>query len=152
MKIEEIKELARIMAETGLSRLELNDDGATICMERNGPLLSDFRDAAAIGIIGGADGPAALIKKVQEPDEAVLSGSILRSPMVGVFYAAPSPDSDPFVQVGDRVKKGDVLCIVEAMKLMNEIQSEADGVIAEICVGNGQTVEFDQPLFRIETE
>ena len=151
MKIEEIRELAHIMAETGLTRLELTEDGETICIEKNAPFYTEDDNAARL--IGWADGPTAtLVKEVQKPEEAVLSGSILRSPMVGVFYAAPSPDSDPFVQVGDKVKKGDVLCIVEAMKLMNEIQSETDGVIAEICVGNGQTVEFDQPLFRIETE
>lgn len=65
-----------------------------------------------------------------------------------MFYAAPSPDSKPFVAVGDTVHKGDTLCIIEAMKLMNEINSEMDGEIAEICVGNGQVVEYDQPLFR----
>ena len=76
-------------------------------------------------------------------------GVYVKSPAVGVFYAAPSPDSKPFVAVGDTVHKGDTLCIIEAMKLMNEINSEMDGEIAEICVGNGQVVEYDQPLFRI---
>ena len=73
----------------------------------------------------------------------------MKSPAVGVFYAAPSPDSKPFVAVGDTVHKGDTLCIIEAMKLMNEINSEMDGEIAEVCVGNGQVVEYDQQLFRI---
>ena len=70
-------------------------------------------------------------------------------PRWGVFYSAPSPDARPFVEVGDQVKKGDTLCIIEAMKLMNEIPAELDGTVAEICVGNGQVVEFNQPLFRI---
>ena len=74
---------------------------------------------------------------------------MVASPMVGVYYAAPAPDKEPFVRVGDRVSKGDVLCIIEAMKLMNEITSDRDGVIVEICVENGQIVEYDQPLFRI---
>ena len=76
-------------------------------------------------------------------------GTYVRSPAVGVFYAAPSPDSKPFVAVGDTVQRGDTLCIIEAMKLMNEITSDIDGEIVEICVGNGQVVEYDQPLFRI---
>ena len=73
----------------------------------------------------------------------------MTAPMVGVFYAAPAPGDEPFVHVGSKVKAGETLCIIEAMKLMNEINSEMDGEIAEICVGNGQVVEYDQPLFRI---
>ena len=83
--------------------------------------------------------------KKEEPPE----GKLVKSPLVGTFYAAPSQDAAPYVKVGDPVKKGQVLAIVEAMKLMNEINSEMDGEIAEICVGNGQVVEYDQPLFRI---
>ena len=74
----------------------------------------------------------------------------ISSPMVGVFYAAPAEDADPYVQVGDRVKKGQTLCIVEAMKLMNEIVAETDGQIVEICAQNGQVVDFGCPLFRIK--
>ena len=80
---------------------------------------------------------------------AVSAGHWVNAPMVGVFYAAPAPDAEPFVRVGQHVQRGDVLCIVEAMKLMNEITADADGEIAEICVENGQVVEFGQPLFRI---
>ena len=84
------------------------------------------------------------IAEVQEKE-----GAYVRSPAVGVFYASPSPDSKPFVAVGDTVHRGDTLCIIEAMKLMNEIASDVDGKVVEICVGNGQVVEYDQPLFRI---
>lgn len=80
-----------------------------------------------------------------EPD-----GEAIKSPIVGTFYEAPSPDSDPFVKVGDTIKKGDTLCIVEAMKIMNEIESEVSGTIQKILVENGQPVEFDQPLFIIK--
>ena len=76
-------------------------------------------------------------------------GVYVKSPAVGVFYAAPSPDSKPFVAVGDTVHKGDTLCIIEAMKLMNEIESDFDGTVTEILVKNGQAVEYGQPLFRI---
>ncbi len=78
------------------------------------------------------------------------NGATIKSPMVGTFYAAPAPDQPPYVSVGKQVKEGDVLCIVEAMKLMNEIKCEVSGTITEILVKNGQTVEFDQPLFKIE--
>ena len=76
----------------------------------------------------------------------------VKSPLVGVFYAAPSEDAEPFVSVGSRVKKGQTLGIVEAMKLMNEIESDCDGVVTEICVQNGDTVEYGQPLFVVSAE
>lgn len=82
-------------------------------------------------------------------EEAAPSGKIVKSPLVGTFYAAPAEDAEPFVQVGDRVKKGQILAIVEAMKLMNDIESEFDGEIAEIYAENGKPVEYGQPLFRI---
>ena len=84
-----------------------------------------------------------------EEPAPVKEGTLVLAPTVGVFYSAPGPDARPFVEVGDQVKKGDTLCIIEAMKLMNEIPAEVDGTVAEICVGNGQVVEFNQPLFRI---
>lgn len=155
MNIEDVKALARLMTETGLTRLEFKTEkGETLNLERG--LSIDTSSAGSIGIIGGADAPTKVMVAAQENSEAAVhqdapqkEGTIVASPMVGVFYSAPSPDSDPFVQVGDQVKKGDVLCIIEAMKLMNEIQAEIDGTIVEITVGNGQVVEYDQPLFRI---
>lgn len=85
----------------------------------------------------------------EEAFQAESNGNIVKSPLVGTFYAAPSEDADPFVKIGDRVKKGQVLAIVEAMKLMNDIESDFDGEIAEIYVENGQPVEYGQPLFCI---
>ncbi|WP_230398697.1 acetyl-CoA carboxylase biotin carboxyl carrier protein [Novisyntrophococcus fermenticellae] len=82
-------------------------------------------------------------------DKAKAEGDLVKSPLVGTFYAAPSEDSEPFASVGDKVKKGQVLAIVEAMKLMNDIESDFDGMIAEVYVKNGETVEYGQPLFRI---
>ena len=99
---------------------------------------------AAPQTVAGQMHAAEPIAEVQEKE-----GAYVRSPAVGVFYASPSPDSKPFVAVGDTVHRGDTLCIIEAMKLMNEIASDVDGKVVEICVGNGQVVEYDQPLFRI---
>ena len=86
----------------------------------------------------------------EEAFQAESNGNIVKSPLVGTFYAAPSEDADPFVKIGDKVKKGQVLAIVEAMKLMNELSAEEEGVISEICVTNGQVVEYGTELFRIK--
>ena len=109
--------------------------------------------AAPVPVITAA--PAAMpfapapVEAPPQPAASGKEGTLVLSPTVGVFYAASTPDGKPFVEVGDRVKKGDTLCIIEAMKLMNEIPAEVDGSIAEVCVGNGQVVEYNQPLFRI---
>ena len=142
MNIKEIAALAEIARQNDLTRLEV--DGSHVIIER--------APAAAAPVQLPAVPTAAAVPAVlpaAAPVEEEKPGVYVKSPTVGVFYAAPAPGSKPFVSIGDRVKKGDVLCIVEAMKLMNEIISETDGEIKEICVGNGQVVEYDQPLFRI---
>ena len=88
--------------------------------------------------------------EVQEPAPPAANGTFIKSPIIGTFYAAAAPGSAPFVSVGDKVSKGSVVCIVESMKLMNEITSEFDGTVAEILVSDGEAVEFDQPLIRVE--
>jgi len=160
MDIKDIKELAELMKNTGLTHLNYTKKDEHLVLERQQHIHfsgSEFNEAASIGIIGGADGPTSVLARSAEeqseteaPAVSAAEGTAVVSPTVGVFYAAPSPESDPFVQIGDTVKKGDVLCIIEAMKLMNEITAEIDGVVTEICVGNGQVVEYDQPLFRIK--
>lgn len=131
MNIKDIAALAEIVKQNELTKLEIN--GENIVIERAvQPAVPEQMHTTE---------PIAEVKEKE--------GVYVKSPAVGVFYAAPSPDSKPFVAVGDTVHKGDTLCIIEAMKLMNEINSEMDGEIAEICVGNGQVVEYDQPLFRI---
>lgn len=107
----------------------------------NGSLAGDMSPAGGIAV-GTAN-------FVQNSETTELKGNLVKSPLVGTFYAAPSEDAQPFVKVGDQVKKGQVLAIVEAMKLMNEIESEFDGEIAEIYVANGEAVEYGQSLFRI---
>ena len=156
MNIQEIRELAKIMQETGLTSVHLTEGALDIKMERGGAVVSTVSPVPmpveAAVLPQPIPAPA-----VQQPvEEAPAASSIdfnhiteVKSPMVGVFYAAPSPDAQPYVQVGSKVKKGDVLCIIEAMKLMNEITAEQDGEIVDICVNSGEVVEYSQTLFKI---
>ncbi len=136
MSEAEIRKYAGLMQELGLTGLEITQADQVVRLERN---LS--APAAAASVIPV---PAA-------PAEPVDTGETTQvtSPIVGVFYAAPTESAAPYVALGDRVKKGQTLCIVEAMKLMNEIAAEEEGVVAEICATNGQVVEYGTPLFRI---
>ena len=142
MEMQDIRKYAELMREMGLTGLEIKDNGATVRLERTPATRQVSTDAAAAA--SGTEQPNPVWN---EPDTTEIC-----SPMVGVFYASPSEGVRPFVQVGDTVKKGDVLCIIEAMKLMNEITAEQDGVIAEVCVGNGQVVDYGHVLFRLRKE
>ena len=135
MNEAEIRKYAMLMQELGLTGLEVKENVGVVRLERAG--------AAAPAASAAAAEPAA----AQSP--APSAGLLIRSPMVGVFYAAPTEDSEPFIKEGDHVKKGDTLCVIEAMKLMNEIPAEQDGVITGILVKIGQTVEYGTPLFQI---
>ena len=125
------------MSELGLTGLEVTEHDRVVRLERN----PAPQTAAPVQTVQVGDVP----QSAANEDLIEIS-----SPMVGVFYAAPAEDADPYVQVGDRVKKGQTLCIVEAMTLMNEIVAETDGQIVEICAQNGQVVDFGCPLFRIK--
>lgn len=148
MDVKKIESLAKLMKETGLTGLELVEDGQQLRLERQVEVVAAPVAAAVPATPVPATGAEALGVTHEEP-APVKEGTLVLAPTVGVFYSAPGPDARPFVEVGDQVKKGDTLCIIEAMKLMNEIPAEVDGTVAEICVGNGQVVEFNQPLFRI---
>lgn len=137
MREIDIRKYAQLMGEYGLTGLEFRSAGDTIRLERNvasAPVIPHAPVAAA---------PAA--PAAQSTDTVSVT-----SPMVGVFYRAPAENAEPYVQVGDQVKAGTVLCLVEAMKMMNEITAECDGTIAEICVQNGQVVDFGRELFKIK--
>ena len=144
MDVKWIEELARVLRENDLTALEVQEGEKSVKLERKSSAIpAPAAKGAALFVPAGA-APGA------EPTAPqAVQGTLVTSPTVGVFYAAASPDSKPFVEVGDRVKQGDILCIIEAMKLMNEIPAETDGVIQEICAKNGQVVEYGQPLFRI---
>ena len=133
------------MQEMDLTGLEIREDNVTIRLERN---LSSSPTVTQIPV-PSAPATAEVLHSVQpEADDRTVY--TVTSPMVGVFYAAPAENADPFVNKGDRVHAGNTLGIIEAMKLMNEITAEEDGIIDEICVKNGQVVEYGTPLFRLK--
>jgi acetyl-CoA carboxylase biotin carboxyl carrier protein len=139
--LETVRELARIIGEFGLTEVEADPSGHVRVRRELGVAAGAAHAAAAAPPIALAASPA-----VEGPSEA---GVFVTSPFVGTFYRAPSPDAAVFAEVGQTVRKGQVVCIVEAMKLMNEIECEADGKIAEILVKNGEHVEYGQKLIRI---
>ena len=147
MNIKEIKEMIQLMNENGLTEFELEKDGLKIRLKKgaNGQIES-FQELPASSGRARAPEPKEIAKTVAVPS----SKAAITSPMVGTFYASPAPDAPPFVQVGSQVEVGQVICIIEAMKLMNEIKSEVRGKITESLVNNGDPVEFNQPLFRLE--
>ena len=149
MNIREIKALAQIMMQSDLSALEVVEGESRVRLERN---QAEARPAAALPVMGAPVVPQAPAPEPEKEATPVDFNAVneIKAPMVGVFYAAPAPDAVPYVKVGSKVKKGDVVCIIEAMKLMNEITAEEDGVIAEICATNGQIVEFGSDLFKIK--
>lgn len=139
--IEYVEKLAKVLADNSLTEISLEDGEQAITLRKE-----------VTGVIPAVSAPVAAPQAVapaEKPAE-VKKGKPLTSPMVGTFYKAPSPDAKPFVEVGQTIKEGDVVCIVEAMKLMNEIEAEVSGKIVEICVSDGQPVEFGQVLMYVE--
>ena len=152
--IKTVKELAEIMKDTGLSYLKYKDDDFEIemgekrpAMPPMPPMMPPMAAPAAPTAMAVASAPGAEATAQTAP---VASGNVMKAPIVGTFYAAPAPGKAPFVSVGSTVSKGDVLFIIESMKVMNEVTSEFDGRVAEILVKDGDAVEFDQPILRIE--
>ena len=140
--IDEIKELIALLEESSLSVLEVKDDDKKVRLEK----AQTTAAAPAAVTVNAAPVQAAPAPAVEPEDD----GKTISAPIVGVFYAAPSPESEPYVHVGQKVKKGDVVCIIEAMKCMNEIQAEEDGEITAVLATNGELVEYNQPLFAIK--
>ena len=139
MKETDIRKYAELMNELGLTGLEITEENSKVRLERTVSAQVKETVCSVPEAVGAAP-------TVSEPKDYIS----IKSPIVGVFYAAPAENAAPYVSIGDRVAKGQTLCIVEAMKLMNEISSEEEGVISEICVTNGQVVEFGTELFRIK--
>lgn len=163
MKVEQVLELVKAVSDSELTEFKYEEDGVKLSLKKTSDRIVQVQAPAApaaapviapavmpavpaaapVSAPAGAEAPAAA------STESEIKGNVVKSPLVGTFYAAPAEDADPFVKVGDSVKEGQVLAIVEAMKLMNEIESDFTGTVTEILVENGQAVEYGQPLFVI---
>ena len=152
MDIRKIKKLIELVEESGITELEVQEEEGTVRISRAAPAVApaaiQYAAAPVAPVAAPAAAPAAATPA--EAPVAEISGHQVRSPMVGTFYRSPSPEAKAFVEVGQTVKVGDALCIVEAMKMMNRIEADKAGVVKAILVNDGEAVEFDQPLIVIE--
>src|SRR4051794_25349158 len=149
MDLRKLKKLIDLVQESGIAELEITEGGEKVRSVKDGvgggaaapaAIAAPAQEARPAPSAGGAAAPAASPEAAQE-------GHVVKAPMVGTFYRSPSPDAKVFVEVGQAVKEGDTICIIEAMKLMNEIEADASGTVKAILVENGQPVEYGQPLF-----
>lgn len=148
MDLRKLKKLIDLVQESGISELEVTEGEERVRIAKHGTAPVHYAAPSVAPVL--LDSPAALAAPgAAVSTNAGTEGHILKSPMVGTFYRAPSPEAGDFVSVGDHVEKGQPLCIIEAMKLMNEIEADVSGVVKSVLVENGQPVEFDQPLFVI---
>ncbi|MEZ9700969.1 acetyl-CoA carboxylase biotin carboxyl carrier protein [Vibrio sp. 10N.261.46.E12] len=151
MDIRKIKKLIELVEESGISELEISEGEESVRISRNSTApVAPVQYAAAPAPVAAAAAPAAAPVAAEAAAPAAPAGHQVLSPMVGTFYGAPSPDAKPFVKVGQSVTAGETLCIVEAMKMMNQIEADKSGVVTAILVEDGQPVEFDQALVIIE--
>ncbi|MGQ9569360.1 MAG: acetyl-CoA carboxylase biotin carboxyl carrier protein [Thermodesulfovibrionales bacterium] len=141
MELEDLKELIEYLKDTDITEISVEKDGIKVKIKRE-----KFLSPMEISPQKFVSHQEKALGKIEEEARVIT----VTSPIVGTFYRAPSPEADPFVEVGSKVKKGHVLCIIEAMKLMNEIESDVDGIVIKILVENGQPVEYGEPLFLIE--
>ena len=153
MDIRKVKKLIELLEESGIDELEIHEGEESVRISRHSKQVAMqqpyYAPAPAPAPAPVAAPAPAAVSTDAAPAAAKLNGTVARSPMVGTFYRASSPESKVFAEVGQTVKKGDILCIVEAMKMMNHIEAETSGTIESILVENGQPVEYDQPLFTI---
>jgi len=154
MDLRKLKKLIDLVQESGIAELEITEGEERVRIARGGAIsLTPVAAPAPGGVIpapaSAGAGPAATPASPAADAPAAPEGHVVKSPMVGTFYRAPSPDAKPFVDVGAAIKEGETICVIEAMKLMNEIESDASGVIKAILVENGQPVEYGQALFVI---
>ncbi len=153
MDLRKIKKLMELLEESGIAEIEVKEGEESIKLSRNVtttsmPVQQMIQQPMPTGQAPAISAPSETPKALDNPK--VEKKNTINSPMVGTFYASSSPEAKPFVTIGQSVKKGDTLCILEAMKMMNQVQAESDGKITEILVDNAEPVEFDQPLFVIE--
>jgi acetyl-CoA carboxylase biotin carboxyl carrier protein len=160
MDIEKVRELVKLVEDSGIEELEVSHEDTTIRIQKSAPLtMAAASVAPALQVptpqpaaVGGAPAPVALDASTPAADPDRAKWKDVRSPIVGTFYRAPSPTAPPFVEVGDRVAKGQTLCIIEAMKVMNEIEAEFSGTIKEVFVENATPVEAEAVLFLVDPD
>lgn len=150
MDIRKVKKLIELLEESGIAEIEIKEGEESVRISRHGsgnaaPQQIHYAPAPA----EPAPAPAAAAADTQEDEDAIPSGHIVKSPMVGTFYTSPSPTAPAFCKVGDQVNEGETLCIIEAMKILNQIEADKSGTIKAILIDNAQPVEFGQPLFVI---
>jgi len=151
MDLRKLKTLIDLVSESGVAELEITEGEDRVrIVNRNGAAPVQVHQPVTVAQPMPVPVPAPEAAPAPAPAAPQQTGTPLTSPMVGTFYRAPSPGADPFVKVGDTVKKGQVVCIIEAMKLLTEVEADMDGTVKEVCVENGQPVEFGQSLFIIE--
>lgn len=148
MDIRKIKKLIELLENSSLTEMEIHEGEESVKLSRNNHNVAAMPAAAPIAAVAT---PVAAVTEAPEDASSSVAhdGNIQRSPMVGTFYTASSPEAEPFARVGQKVKVGDALCVVEAMKMFNQIESEFEGTVTKIFVENGQPIEFDEPLYVI---
>jgi acetyl-CoA carboxylase biotin carboxyl carrier protein len=149
MDIRKVKKLIELLEESGISEIEISEGEESVRISRY-PKPGTMTMAPASMIAAPAPAPAAATAAPAAPPPAPARGQQVTAPMVGTFYSGPAPGAKPFVEIGSEVKPGDTLCVIEAMKMMNQIESEFAGRVVSVLVENGSPVEFGQPLFAIE--
>ena len=160
MDIRKVKKLIEMLEESNLNEIEIKEGEEAVKLVKSNPVSSNFISSTPAIIseptqqspITKPSAPlseATVTQEISQTSDVLESGNKMNSPMVGTFYSAPNPESEPFVKVGDQINEGDVLCIIEAMKMMNEVKSEFSGTVKQILVDNAEPVEFDQTLFVI---
>jgi acetyl-CoA carboxylase biotin carboxyl carrier protein len=161
MDIRKIKKLIELLEESSLTEIEIVEGEESVRLSRASSAVAAMGQPgipahvqAAAWTAPGAAAPAGAPpgpsgEEVVSDEESIPEGDLVRAPMVGTFYASPSPDAEPFVSLGQRVTEGETMCIIEAMKMFNQIEAEVSGTVVAILVENGQPVEFDQPLFVV---
>ena len=152
MDIRKVKKLIELLEQSNINELEINEGDESVRISRGGTAVTYAASPMPAPIAAApapVAAPAAAPAEASAPAAEELSGHVVKSPMVGTFYSAPAPGSPPFVSVGQKVAAGDVLCIIEAMKMMNQIEADKAGTIGAILIEDGESVEFDQPIVTI---
>ena len=149
MDLRKLKTLIDLVSESNVSELEITEAEGKVRIVK-GPVGAPVVMAAPVAAPVAVAAPTAVAASVTAAEPAVETGHVVKSPMVGTYYSASSPEAKPFVQVGSVVKAGDTICIIEAMKILNEIEADHSGTVSKILVDNGQAVEYGQPMFIID--